>query len=129
MKNKAFTLAEIMVVLCVIGVIAAIVLPVAFKSSPDEDILKFKRANQNFYTAIRELINSEDYFAHGDLGKRATGILITGKNDGDELYMCEALAKVLNAKQQITIARIWPTVRRHNAFGTVSIFTNIRHNT
>ena len=52
MKKHAFTLAEILVVLGVIGVIAAVVIPTAFKSSPDEDILRFKRANQNFYNAI-----------------------------------------------------------------------------
>lgn len=100
MKNKAFTLAEILIVLAIMGVIAAIVIPVAFKSSPDEDVLKFKRANQNFYNAVRELTNSESYYANGDLGRRAKGELIDGKHPGDTTYMCETLAQVLNAKEQ-----------------------------
>ena len=37
---KAFTLAEVMIVLTVIGVLTAILLPVARQSMPDEDLMK-----------------------------------------------------------------------------------------
>ena len=41
MKKKAFTLAEIMIVLVIIGVLSAILLPVAIHSAPDENVMKF----------------------------------------------------------------------------------------
>ena len=37
--KKGFTLAEIMIALTVIGVITSILLPVAFQSTPDENIM------------------------------------------------------------------------------------------
>ena len=40
--KKAFTLAEIMIVLAVIGILTAIMLPTAYQSTPDEDVMKFK---------------------------------------------------------------------------------------
>ena len=53
--KKAFTLAEILIVLVIIGVLTAILLPIAFQSSPDENVMKFKKANNTLGTIIREL--------------------------------------------------------------------------
>ena len=43
-KNKAFTLAEVMVVLTVIGILTAILLPSALHSTPDKNVMKFKKS-------------------------------------------------------------------------------------
>ena len=63
----AFTLAELMIVLSVIGILSAILLPVAFQSTPDKDILKFKKANNTLATAVREMISSDKYYKYGSL--------------------------------------------------------------
>ena len=39
-KQKAFTLAEILIVLTVIGILTAILMPIAIQSAPDENVLK-----------------------------------------------------------------------------------------
>ena len=49
---KAFTLAEIMIVLVVIGILTAILLPAGFQSAPNENIMKFKKANTTLYRVI-----------------------------------------------------------------------------
>ncbi len=77
-KNRAFTLAEVMIVLTVIGVLSAILLPVAFHSTPDKNILKFKKANNTFYSAIRELVSSGKYYMPGYLGIMPDGTLPIG---------------------------------------------------
>ena len=41
--KKAFTLAEMMVVLIILGVLTAIILPNAYKMSPDEEVMRFKK--------------------------------------------------------------------------------------
>ena len=96
--KKAFTLAEIMIVLTIIGILTAILLPIAINSAPDENVMKFKKGNNTLGTVIRELVNSDKYYADGDLGIRADGTLIDGTHDGDNTYFCETFADVVSTK-------------------------------
>jgi len=93
-RIKAFTLAEIMIVLSVVGILTAILLPVAFHSAPDENIMKFKKANNTLGIVIRELVNSDKYYANGDLGIKADGTLVDSAT-----YFCESMADILSAKK------------------------------
>ena len=96
--KKAFTLAEIMIVLVIIGVLSAILLPVAIHSAPDENVMKFKKGNNTLGTVIRELVNSDQYYANGDLGMKPDGTLIDGTHDGDNTYFCQTFADFTNVK-------------------------------
>ena len=58
-----------MIVLSVIGVLTAILLPVARMSMPDESLIKFGKAHNTLGTVIRELVNGDKYYSEGDLGK------------------------------------------------------------
>ena len=93
MKNskQGFTLAEIMIVLTVIGIISAIIMPIAFKSAPDQNILKFKKANSNIINIINKLVNSKK-FCNGDLGK--SGDCETSLPYGTT-YFCEQFADAM----------------------------------
>ena len=90
--NKAFTLAEIMIVLSVIGIITAILLPVAFQATPNEDVMLFKNTYNALGSAIREIATSDKYYLEGDLNKKANG------NAADSGFFCNVLADVLNTK-------------------------------
>lgn len=106
--KKAFTLAEIMIVLTVIGILTAILMPIAMQSAPDENVLKFKKANATLGTVIRELVNSDKYYFEGDLAKKPDGSYIVGSfNNGSGAtstsatmlqYFCRTLAEVLTTK-------------------------------
>jgi len=96
--KKAFTLAEIMIVLSVIGILTAILLPVAFQNVPNENVMKFKKANSTLGTVVRELLASDKYYTDGNLGIRADGNMVDGTHEGDFTYFCETFADVLNAK-------------------------------
>ena len=86
LKTKlAFTLAEILIVLVVIGVITAILLPVAIQSSPDENVMKFKKGNATLGKVISELVNNDKYYADGDLGKYPNGNDVDS-NGFDRIY-------------------------------------------
>ena len=98
-NSKAFTLAEIMIVLTVIGILTAILMPIAIQSAPDENVMKFKKANATLGTVIRELVNSDRYYLDGDLGTRADGTVIDGTHAGDVTYFCQTLSEVLNTKK------------------------------
>ena len=95
---KAFTLAEIMIVLLVIGILTAILLPSAWHSVPDENIMKFKKANATLYRVINELVTSDKYYCNGDLGLKAdctTGLI---NSDGKREYFCQTIADQLSTK-------------------------------
>lgn len=100
MKNyiKAFTLAEILIVLIVIGILTMILLPIAFQSSPDENVMKFKKGYNTLNTVIKELVSSDKYYQNGDLGTRANGVLIDRTHDGDFTYFCQSFADVVSTK-------------------------------
>ena len=98
MKKHAFTLAEILIVLVIIGVLTMILLPMAFQSSPDEKVMKFKKGYNTLNTVIKELVTSDKYYQNGDLGTRANGILIDRTHKGDFTYFCETFADVISTK-------------------------------
>ena len=96
--KKAFTLAEIMIVLVVIGILTAILLPAGLQSAPNENIMKFKKANTTLYRVINELVSSDKYYKDGDLGIKPNGDLIDGSHDGDYTYFCSTIADILSTK-------------------------------
>ena len=102
-KNKAFTLAEVLIVVTVIGVLTAILMPIAFNTAPDENVLKFKKMNATLGTVIRELVSSEKYFKDGDLGIKADGTQLKTQEDvanysSNRKYFCKAFSDVLSTK-------------------------------
>jgi len=92
--KKAFTLAEVMIVLVVIGVLTSILMPIAFHSAPDENVMKFKKATSTLGTVIRELVSSDMYYQDGDLSKKVGGAAANAQ------YFCESMADVLNYKSK-----------------------------
>lgn len=92
MYKKAFTLAETIIVLVIIGIMAAILLPIAKRMMPNEDILKFQKAHKDVTGAITEVVNSNKYFLNGDL---------TMSRDGRPSHPCllvNAVAETLRVK-------------------------------
>lgn len=69
-KFFGFTLAELMVVLAVLGVIAAVLVPAVFTSMPDENRLKFKKGYYTLKRTIDIMVNSKAYNeTAGNFGK------------------------------------------------------------
>lgn len=71
-----------MIVLSVIGILSAILLPVALHSMPNDNLMKFKKAHNTLGTVIKELVTSDKYY-----------------KDGDYKYFCNTFADMLNTKQ------------------------------
>ncbi len=97
--KKAFTLAEVMITLTVVGVITAVIVPVAMSTKPNEDVMKFKKGHNTLYQVISTLIKSDDYYKDGDLGVRADGTVMSGKNDTEIKYFCNTFADLVTTKK------------------------------
>lgn len=63
-KLKAFTLAEILIVLCVIGVLATIMLTSLSGMSPDKTKILYKKAYQVTERTVGELVNDEEFYSY-----------------------------------------------------------------
>ena len=98
-KIKGFTLAEIMITLTIIGIISAIIVPVALRSKPDENLIKFKKAHETLHQVIKTLVESDKYYLDGDLGISANGVQILGDKADTQPYFCETMADLLSAKK------------------------------
>jgi len=99
MKYKGFTLAEVMIVLTVIGILAGILIPVANNSRPDENVMKFKKANATLANVIHELVTSDKYYCKGDLGLKANCKTTITNRDGVRDYFCQTVADLLSTKK------------------------------
>ena len=97
--KKGFTLAEVMIVLTVIGLLTAILLPVARQSMPDENLMKFKKAHNTLGTVIRELVTSDKYYLDGDLGVRSNGNRLIKSDINDRKYLCLTIGDIISAKE------------------------------
>ena len=96
-KKRGFTLAEVMITMTVIGIITAIIIPVAMHTKPDENIMKFKKAHNMFCQLISTLLNSDKYYLDGDLGTKFDGTGVVN-NSSTAAYFCTTAADVLQAK-------------------------------
>ena len=92
-KLFGFTLAEIMIVLSVIGILTAILLPIVASSIPDKNVMKFKKADTTLKNVIHELVTSDKYYKDGDLSKMPNGSYVNSPT-----YFCQTFADMVNAK-------------------------------
>ncbi len=100
--KKGFTLAELLIVLAVLAVIAAVLMPTVFNSMPDENKLKFKKGYYTLKRTIDGMVNSDAYHGTGGhFGKvLEEGEEYPYKADGDdkgELYFCIQFSEMLNS--------------------------------
>lgn len=105
-KTFAFTLAEMMIVLALLGTIAAVIIPTIYKARPDETRLRFKKAYYTLQRTTDAVLNSDAY-PQGDLSEGnsiereydAEGNLTTRTSldeNSEAVKFCTAFADMLN---------------------------------
>ena len=61
-KKRAFTLGEVLVTLMIVGVIAALIIPIIKNAQPDKQKLMFKKAYTNVERIVTEMVNDDDLY-------------------------------------------------------------------
>ena len=117
--KKGFTLAEVLITLTVIGIITAVIIPVAMHSKPNEKIMKFKKAHNTLFQVISTLVSSDKYYLDGDLGVKSDGTRLAGEyND----YFCSTIGDVLTHK------KISCSTDSTTAYGVVNLYSGAHNN-
>ncbi len=62
MIKKGYTLAETLITLAIIGVIAAILTPAVINAQPNREMVAFKKAYKQASRVLHELANDEDFY-------------------------------------------------------------------
>ena len=62
MKRKGFTLAEVLVTLAIVGVIATIAIPTLLHSVPNKEMIMYKKAFYLVSRNVNEIINDEELY-------------------------------------------------------------------
>ena len=112
-KLKGFTMAEMLVTMAILGVIASVTLPIINQSRPNEEMIMLKKAYYNTARVVSELINDEDLYPEYDEDAEQSGFSNTAKAkiNNSEYYsgsskFCHLFAAKLNARDVRCNARI-----------------------
>lgn len=97
LKN-AFTLAEVMIVFTVIGILTAILIPTLLTNSPDKEKLKAQKAYNTITRAVEDLLNNGVYSEYD--GTLVSTPFIKGNEEKDSKariqFFCNQLVDHLN---------------------------------
>lgn len=93
--KKAFTLSEALVTLAILGVLAAILIPVINNVRPDKDRITYKKALYSMQSAISNAMDSTLYSAAANSAAYWKDETVTGS------AFCEAVADALNTTGKV----------------------------
>lgn len=94
--KKGFTLAEVLVVLFILGVIGALMMVSLNKSRPDEDMLMYRKAFFSLQEAASNLVNDMNLYPNENLLERVSTTNVPTTNTPTDLCndLLEAFASV-----------------------------------
>ena len=74
MNKKGFTLSELLIVLMIIGVIAAILVPSIHNIMPNKDKMRYMKAYNNLTNILAEFVEDDAIYYNGNLADQSAPI-------------------------------------------------------
>ena len=121
--KKAYTLSEVLVVLLVLGIIAAFIIPAVMRTAPDRSALLYKKSFYSMQEATEKMINNQNMYPIGATGEAGQQINPTEGNfaDFDKKKFCENLANTFNVLE--TASPKTPNCENVGADGAPNFYT------
>lgn len=114
--KSGFTLAETLIVICILGVVVAITMPTMKSAIPDKYETMHKKAAFTLEKVVSEIVNNEDYYPQKREKDDSTGdiivtrglanqdaVTIKGTTYSGDSKFCNLLARKFNLKEGTTI--------------------------
>lgn len=103
-KKRAFTLGEVLVTLMIVGVIAALIIPIIKNAQPDKQKLMFKKAYTNVERVVTELVNDDDLYP--DVGDymgfdNTNAVTVNGISYSGNTKFCNLFAMKVNVVEEV----------------------------
>lgn len=114
-KKKAFTMAELLITISILGVVAAITIPAMYKDILKSNLEVGARESYALLNNVLKKINV-DYQCDNDL--KCTTVFSTGKKSQDLAYELKKYIKVVNDCGITTNQNCWPDNTNDNFDGT-----------
>lgn len=105
MIKKGFTLSEVMVSFMVVGVIAAIIIPIVASRKPDAEKLLFKKSYYIAERIVNDMINDESVYPEDStkLGfSNTVEVTVNGKPYSGVTKFCELFAAKVNTTGSVS---------------------------
>lgn len=99
MKKRAFTLAEVMITIGVIGVLAAILIPAIMNLQPDPNRIMFKKAYYITERVVNDIVNDISLYPDSDTTPdfiNEDSVTVGGKAYSGTSKFCELFARKVN---------------------------------
>ena len=104
--KSGYTLAEVMIVLAVLGILASILLPAISKVRPNRDKMMFKKAYHVAERIVYELVNNDDLYPAKDGEYKGFDNIEDANYNGDvysgNTKFCSLFAQHVNTTADIT---------------------------
>lgn len=96
--KKAFTLAETLITLGIIGVLAGVSMGMLSSNNPNSDMLMFRKAYNITTNAVYSILQSGAYYEEGVLSDTSnTPVNVNGAQVQGDTKFCQVFASIVNA--------------------------------
>jgi type II secretory pathway pseudopilin PulG len=96
--KRAFTTAEVLITLMVLGIIGAILIPSLINSAPDKDLAKFRKAYNTIQKAVTQLTNTGIIYPNGNFNYFPADVSTSADKT---VYFCKQFADQLTTSGEV----------------------------